>query len=698
MSGALLERTQSKGKPSPLVRTRNIGIVAHIDSGKTTITERMLKLAGKIRQLGEVHDGEATMDFMKEEQERGITIGSAATHFLWGESSINLIDTPGHVDFTAEVERSLRVLDGAILAIDSVAGAQAQSETVNRQMNKYDVPRLAFINKMDRVGADYFRAVESLQKRLRLNAVPIQIPVGEGQDFRGLIDLVDMVQVNFPERTDDPSDFTSGPIEDEFIDAANDARAKMLEALSMHSDELMEVLLEDGEPTHDQIVSILRQATIRESFVPVMLGSALRNRGVPALLNAVVAYLPSPIEKGAAQGVDPRTDEPIAFEPDPSAELGAMVFKTVHFSTGDLTFVRIYSGTLESGKGVYNPRIGRHERIGRIFLVHASSREAVETAEAGQIVAVMGIKQSATGDSLCSKQAPIVYGATTFANPVISQAIEPKSSGDRDRLGEVLGIVAREDPTFHVFTDQDTGQTIMSGMGELHLEVVVHRLRDEFRIAVLTGKPRVSYRQTLRKKASFETRHIKQTGGSGQYAVAKFEVEPIEGEEVEVVDTIKGGKITKEYLDAIAKGIREHALTGGRRGAKIQGFRATIVDGKMHDVDSSAIAFYACGVQSGRTAEQLCGTVVLEPIMRVVVTMPEVYLGTVIGDLNSRMGVVEQISDEGMVKKVEARVPLRTLPAYATTLRSITSGRGEYSMEPDGYQPVPVELVEDLED
>ena len=365
MSGTLLEPTEATGSPSVLVRTRNIGIVAHIDSGKTTITERMLKLAGKIRQLGEVHDGEATMDFLKEEQERGITIGSAATHFLWGDASINLIDTPGHVDFTAEVERSLRVLDGAVLAIDSVAGTQAQSETVNRQMNKYSVPRLAFINKMDRVGADFSRAVDSLRKRLRLNALPIQIPVGEGPEFHGLVDLIDMTQVTFPERTDDPADFTCGPIEGDYVEVACAARAKLLDALSMHSDELMELLLEDTEPTHDQVVQVLRHATIHENFVPVLMGSALRNRGVPALLDAVVTYLPSPIDRGAAQGVDPRTEEPIAFEPSPLAEPGAMVFKTVHFPTGDLTFVRVYSGTLEAGKGFYNPRLRRHERIGR---------------------------------------------------------------------------------------------------------------------------------------------------------------------------------------------------------------------------------------------------------------------------------------------------------------------------------------------
>ena len=698
MSGALLERAQSNGKPSPLTRLRNIGIVAHIDSGKTTITERMLKLAGKIRQLGEVHDGEATMDFMKEEQERGITIGSAATHFHWGDCAINLIDTPGHVDFTAEVERSLRVLDGAVLAIDSVAGAQAQSETVNRQMNKYAVPRIAFINKMDRVGADYARAVESLKKRLRINAVPIQIPGGEGQDFCGLIDLIEMRQVHFPERTDDPADYTSGPIEDKYSEAAQTARYELLDALSMYSDELMEALLEESEVDNELVVKTIRHATIHEAFVPAMLGSALRNRGVPSLLDAVVAYLPNPLDKGEIEGIHPKTEDKVTFEPSPDAAFSAIVFKTIHFSTGDLTFVRVYSGVLESGNGYYNPRLGRHERVGRLFLVHAGSREAIERAEAGQIVAVMGLKQSATGDSLCLKDSQIQFGATTFANPVISMAVEPKSSGDRDKLGEVLGIIAREDPTFHVFTDEETGQTIISGMGELHLEVVVHRLRDEFRLGVLTGKPRVSYRQTLRKSAEFEIRHIKQTGGSGQFAVAKFEYEPIEGEDIEFEDKITGGKITKEYLDAIDKGVREWAQSGGKRGAKIQGFKFTVVDGKMHDVDSSAIAFQACGVQSGREAEERCGMVLLEPIMKIVVTTPEDYLGSVIGDLNSRSGVVEQITDEGLEKQVQARVPLRTLPAYATTLRSITSGRGNYSMEPEGYQAVPREIAEKIDD
>ena len=672
---------------------RNIGIVAHIDSGKTTMTERMLKLSGKIRVLGEVHDGEATMDFMKEEQERGITIGSAATYFEWAGCKVNLIDTPGHVDFTAEVERALRVLDGAVLAVDSVAGAQAQSETVNRQLNKYRVPRLLFVNKMDRVGANFASAVRSAHERLHVNAVPIQVPVGQGPDFRGLVDLVSMCQLNFPDRSDDPSAFTTGPIEDSVLESAREGRAALLDALSMHSDELTEILLEEQEPSVDLVRNALRAATIRDCFVPVLLGSALRNRGIPRLLDAVVDYVPSPVDKGAVDGVDPRSGEEIAFEPDPEAPLGAVVFKTVHHSTGDLTYVRLYSGSMTRSKAVYNPRLRRHERVGRLYLVHAKTREDVETAEAGQIVACLGLKESVTGDTLCSKERQIRYGSTTFAEPVISIAIEPKSTGDRKRLGEVLGIIVREDPTFRVRTDVETGQTLISGMGELHLEVVIHRLRDEFRLEVLTGKPRVAYRQTLKGPCRVQSRHIKQTGGSGQYAVAHVDFEPVEGEEFEFVSKIKGGKITDEFLQALERGIRDFCESGGRVGAQIQGLRATCYDGKMHDVDSSQVAFYACGFQAMRMAEEQGGTIVLEPIMRVVVTTPEVYLGPVIGDLNSRRGSVVHIDDEGQDKQIVSRVPLAELAAYATTLRSLTSGRGTYTMEPEGYEPVPESLV-----
>jgi elongation factor G len=692
-----MQGVESSKKSSSLARIRNIGIVAHIDSGKTTITERMLKVSGKIRVVGEVHDGEATMDFLKEEQERGITIGSAATHFNWDGHHVNLIDTPGHVDFTAEVERSLRVLDGAVLAIDSVAGAQAQSETVNRQLNKYKVPRLVYVNKMDRVGADFARAVESLGKRLGLTGVPIQMPVGQGPQFSGLIDLVRMRQVSFPAESDDPAAFSVGPVQDALRAQAQAERYRLLESLSMYSDELMEMLLSEEEPPVELVVSVLRRATIQSGFVPCLLGSALRNRGIPALLDAVVEYLPSPLDKGAMQGTDPRTGGRAAFDPDPEAPLGAIVFKTVHFSTGDLTFLRVYSGTLESGAAVYNSRLGRTERAGRLFVVHAASRDPIAEAHAGQIVACMGLKESMTGDTLCTKQNPISYGATTFASPVISMAVEPKSSADRDRLGEVLGVIAREDPTFKVHTDKDTGQTIISGMGELHLEVVSHRIRDEFRLQVLTGKPLVAYRQTLARPASIESRHIKQSGGAGQYAVAHFEFEPIPGETVEFADKIKGGKISREFLIALEKGVRDYCLGGGKRGAQFLGLRATVVDGKMHDVDSSQIAFYTCGQLAIREAEERCGTIVLEPIMRVVVATPADYLGAVLGDLNSRRGVVVEITDEGKDKQVTARVPLSELSAYSTTLRSLTSGRGNYSMEPESYQPVPAQLLETLE-
>ena len=684
------------GKKVMAERIRNIGIVAHIDSGKTTITERMLKICGKIHKLGEVHDGEATMDFMKEEKERGITIGSAATYFEWKRYEFNLIDTPGHVDFTAEVERSCRVLDGAILAIDSVAGVQAQSETVNRQLNKYVVPRLAFINKMDRVGADFDKAVQSMKSNLGLSAVPIQVPVGEGAEFEGFIDLVEMEQIMFPQSDDDPAAFERLPIDPEVLELVKSKRAELLDAISLYCDELTEILLDGEEPDNKLVRKAIRNATIEGVLVPVLLGSALHNRGIPALLDAAVDYLPNPLDKGAVEGVVPKTEEAIAFKPDAAEPLGALVFKTVHYSTGDLTFIRIFSGTLHAGKAAFNPRLGKHERVGQIYRVHAGARESIECAQAGQIVACVGLKKSATGDTLCAKDNQIVYGSTTFANPVISMAIEPSTSADRDRLGEVLGIISREDPTFRVATDEETGETIMSGMGELHLEVVVHRMRDDFRLQVITGKPRVSYRQTLRRGATIDSRHIKQTGGSGQYAVAKIEFEPIVGEEFEFEDTIRGGKISAEFIKSIRKGIEDYCLSGGKRAAKIQGLRVTVVDGKMHDVDSSQLAFYACGVKAARAAEETCGLTLLEPIMRVVVTTPEDYLGAVIGDINSRGGIIIQIGDEGRDKQISARVPMRNLSAYATGLRSITSGRGDYSMEPAGYQAVSEDVADRL--
>jgi elongation factor G len=693
MSSLLERSSDNKKKLSRIDRLRNIGIVAHIDSGKTTITERMLKISGKIRKLGEVHDGEATMDFLKEEQERGITITSAATNFSWGPCEVNLIDTPGHVDFTAEVERSLRVLDGAVLAIDSVAGAQAQSETVNRQLNKYRVPRLVFVNKLDRVGADFQRAVKSVRDRLHLDAVPIQMPIGEGPEFRGLVDLVSMEQVLFPDQSDDPADFVRGPVDPGLLEEATVWRGRMLESLSMHSDELMALLLDEADVPSDLVRQVLRKAVIHGRFVPSLLGSALRNRGVPMLLDCVVEYLPSPRDIGPVPGQRPRTGEEVAFEPEATAPLGAIVFKTVHFTTGDLTFVRVYSGTLEAGMAVFNARVGRHERVGRLFHMHAASREPVDKAEAGQIVACMGLKDSVTGDSLSLKDNPISFGATTFAEPVISQAIEPKSSGDRDRLGEALGVLQREDPTFRARTDPETGQTLISGMGELHLEIIAHRLRDDFRIEVTTGKPRVAYRQTLKREAEFEARHIKQTGGSGQYAVAKVHFEPVEGDGFEFVDEIKGGKITAEFLEALRRGIQDRAESGGEFGAAIQGIRVTCNDGKMHDVDSSQMAFYACGGLAMRTAEEKCGLQLLEPIMKVVVSCPDTYMGSVLGDLNSRRGTIVGIDDEGQDKQISAHVPLAELAAYATTLRSLTSGRGNYSMEPEGYKPVPESIA-----
>ena len=480
------------------------------------------------------------------------------------------------------------------------------------------------------------------------------------------------------------------------VAASQSAAEIMYDFATRTDDELTEILLEGEEPDADLVRKALREMTIEGAIVPVLLGSALHNRGVPALLDASVDYLPNPLDKGAVEGFSPSGEESIAFAPQAEEPLGALVFKTVHYSTGDLTFIRVFSGTLHAGKAAFNSRLRKHERVGQIYRIHAGSRESIECAVAGQIVACVGLKKSATGDTLCAKDNQITYGSTTFANPVISMAVEPSTNADRDRLGEVLGIISREDPTFRVNTDEETGQTIMSGMGELHLEVVVHRLRDDFRLQVITGKPRVSYRQTLNRGVTINSRHVKQTGGSGQFAVAEIEFEPIEGEEFEFEDKIKGGAITAEFLKSVRKGIEDYCISGGKRAAKIQGLRATVVDGKMHDVDSSQLAFYACGVKAVRAAEEQCGLTLLEPVMRVVVTTPDDYLGAVIGDLNSRAGVIIQIGDEGQDKQVTARVPLRNLPAYATGLRSITSGRGDYSMEPDGYQVVPEDVANEI--
>jgi len=692
-----MEVAERTGKLSGVKKIRNIGIVAHIDSGKTTIAERMLKLTGRIRKIGEVHDGEATMDFLKEEQDRGITIGSAATHFEWDGHQIHLIDTPGHVDFTAEVERSLRVLDGAVLAIDAVIGAQAQTETVNRQMNKYRVPRIVFINKLDRIGADFQKAVQSLRKKIHLNAVPVHFPVEQGPGFRSIVDLVRLVQHNYSPDVGDPGAFETTPVNPSVLEAVREARHGLLESLAMFSDELMELVLEAREPPQELVRETLRRATCAGKIVPCLCGAALRNIGIPQLLSAVVDYLPSPIDVGPVKGHDPRTGEPREFDPDPEAPLGCLIFKTVHFPTGDLTFVRLYSGSFSTGEALYNPRLRRTERVGRLFLVHAASRESIPTAMAGRIVACMGLRDSATGDTLCSKQHPIAYGATTFAKPVISMAIEPVSSSHRDKLGEVLSVISREDPTFKVSMHPETGETIISGMGELHLEVVSHRIRDEFQIAVRTGNPKVAYRQTFARPARIESRHIKQTGGSGQYAVAILEVEPIQGDEVEFVDRISQGRISREFITALEKGIRSHFLGGGKRHAQIQGVRVTLVDGKMHDVDSSTNAFFACGVLAARLAEEECATVLLEPIMRIEVTAPEEYLGSILGDLNSRRGTIADLGSDGYERVITARVPLGEMSAYSTTLRSISSGRGNYTMEPEGYQSVPAGLVDEIE-
>ncbi len=673
---------------------RNLGIVAHIDSGKTTISERILRVSGRIHRIGEVHDGEATLDFLEEERERGITIAAAATYFRWAGRHVNLIDTPGHVDFTAEVERSLRVLDGAILAIDSVAGVQAQTETVNRQMDKYGVPRLVFVNKMDRQGSDFARAVRSVRLRLGLNAVAIQLPVGQGPGFRGAIDLVRMRQYTFPEESEDPSLFEEGEIGPDLAVEAESAREQLVEAVAMCSEDVLECVLDGREVPAELLESALRRATCRRQIVPCLCGAALRNIGIPQLLDAAVFYLPSPSDRGPLSGAEPNTGEALAFEPSPEAPLGAVVFKTVHSPVGDLTFLRLFSGRLLPGDSVYNPRLGRTERVGRLFRVHAWKREPIGEAAAGDIVACVGLRESATGDTLCSKERPIAYGKTTFARPVISVAIESTFSQDRERLGRVLARLTRDDPTLQVAVDEETGETILSGMGELHLEVVANRIRDEFRIPVATGAPRVAYRQTLARPARVEARHVKQTGGSGQYAVAVVEFEPIEGDAVEFSDTITQGRISREFLSAFEKGLRAYFVRGGKRRAQIQGVRATVVDGKMHEVDSNANAFYACGFLAAQLAEERCGTVLLEPVMRMEIDVPEEHLGAVLGDLGARRAAIEDVFDRAGGKTILARGPLAELRDYATQLRSLTGGRGSAAMEASGYEPVPPGALE----
>lgn len=688
-------RATTNKRPGPSER-RNIGIMAHIDAGKTTVTERVLFLAQKIHKTGEVHDGAATMDFLEEEQKRGITIQSAATTCDWNNYGINIIDTPGHVDFTAEVERSLRVLDGAVAVFDAVSGVEAQSETVWRQADRYKVPRICFINKMDRVGADFDAAVHSIRERLGAKPVPIQMPVGAEKDFAGFIDLVRMKLVTFPEDNDGRA-YLEAEIPDDLLDEAKQRRHDMLEIAAENDEELLDLFVEDGEIPEEMVMRALRSATLSMDATPVLAGSALKHKGVRFVLDAVIDFLPSPIEIPPLEGTVPRSDETVIRKPNSEDPVSLMAFKTVAEPTGDLTFVRVYSGVLEKGAKLLNPRTGKSERIGRLVRIHANKREAVDAVPAGDIAAVIGLKNTITGDTLCDEDKPIVLVKMTFPDSVISMSLEPKQSQDRDKLSEIIGRMMREDPTFRATTNEATGQLVISGMGELHLEVVVNRIQNDYKCGVQTGRPKVAFKQRLKKAVETEARYVRQSGGRGQYAVCNVRFEPVEteGGELEFVDAIKGGNVPREYIPKVGEGLSEYHISGGRTGYPFVNTRATLFDGKSHDVDSSEMAFHAAGVLAFRQAAEN-NTVMLEPVMKVDVRVPEEFLGAVVGDLNSRRGEVSEVDSLANLRIVRAMVPIAEMFAYSSALRGATQGRGDYSMELAEYRDVPASIAEKI--
>jgi elongation factor G len=675
---------------------RNIGIMAHIDAGKTTVTERILFLALKIHAMGEVHDGEATMDFLDEERKRGITIQSAATSCEWNGHSVNIIDTPGHVDFTAEVERSLRVLDGAIAVFDAVSGVEAQSETVWRQANRYGVPRICFINKMDRVGADFWGSLLSIKERLEARPVAVQIPMGQEKEFRGIIDLVRMKAYGFPSESEGRS-YTESEIPADLMDEARRCRHVMLEAAAEHDDQLLEMFVEDEECPEELVLKALRKGTIAMEITPVVCGSALKHKGIRFMLDAVVDFLPSPIDMPDVEGTEPRSDAKVVRRRVDSDPICLMAFKTIAEPTGDLTFVRVYSGVLKKGDALLNPRTRKNERIGRLVRMHANKREPLEEIRAGDIGAVIGLKNTVTGDTLCDEDQPIALTKIQFPDAVISMSLEPKKSADRDKLGEIISRMMREDPTFRAQTNEATAQLIISGMGELHLEIIVNRIQNDYRCEVQTGKPKVAYKQRLRRALETEARLIRQTGGRGQYAVIWVKFEPVAtpNGDFEFVDGIKGGSVPREFIPKVENGLREGFASGGSLGFPFVNVRATLFDGKSHDVDSSELAFHLAGVMAFRQASENNVTL-LEPIMKVEVRVPEDYLGGVVGDLNSRRGEVNEVDSIGNLRVVRANVPIAEMFAYSSSLRSATQGRGSYTMELFEYRDVPQNIAEQV--
>jgi elongation factor G len=670
--------------------------MAHIDAGKTTTTERILYYTGRTHKLGEVHEGAATMDWMAQEQERGITITSAATTAFWRDHRINIIDTPGHVDFTVEVERSLRVLDGAVAVFDSVAGVQPQSETVWRQADRYGVPRIAFINKMDRTGADFANAVQSMRERLGANAVPVQLPIGQEDQHRGVVDLVEMRAIVYED--DLGQEFTVGDIPTELADAARAAHHALIDAVAEFDDELMETYLEDESAVPPEMIKrALRAGTLADAITPVLLGSAFKNKGVQPLLDAVVDYLPSPLDVPAVQGIDPKTGEEITRPASEDAPFSALVFKVMSDPyVGKLTYFRVYSGRIKAGERVVNTTDGKTERIGRILQMHANHREEREEIGAGEIAAAVGIKQSTTGDTLASDQHPIVLESMTFPDPVISVAIEPKTKGDQDKLSQGLQRLAEEDPTFRVSSDEETGQTIISGMGELHLEIIVDRLMREFKVDANVGRPQVAYRETAGKPVEkVQGKFVRQTGGSGQYGDVVINLLPqAPGEGYEFVDKIVGGKIPKEYIKPVDEGIQEALGAGVLAGYPVVDIKVELIEGSYHEVDSSERAFKIAGSMAVKEALKRAKPKLLEPMMAVEVVTPEDYLGDVMGNLNSRRGRVEQLEPLGNSQSIKASVPLSEMFGYATDLRSMTQGRATFTMQFDRYEDVPASIAE----
>ncbi|MBL4595395.1 MAG: elongation factor G [Robiginitomaculum sp.] len=676
---------------------RNFGIMAHIDAGKTTTTERILYYSGKSHKIGEVHDGAATMDWMEQEQERGITITSAATTTFWNDKRLNIIDTPGHVDFTIEVERSLRVLDGAIALLDANAGVEPQTETVWRQADKYEVPRMIFVNKMDKIGADFFMSVDMIEKRLGANTLVIQLPIGAENEYQGHIDLVKMKSVIWSGEALG-AEFTVGDIPADLLELSAEWREKLVEKAVELDDTAMEAYLEGSEPSVELLQKLIRRGTVENIFVPILCGTAFKNKGVQTLLDAVVDYLPSPVDIEAIKGIDVKTDEPIARTASDDEPLALLAFKIMNDPfVGTLTFARIYSGTLETGTSLLNSVKEKKERIGRMLLMHSNSREDIKQAYAGDIVAIAGLKDTTTGDTLCDPMHPVILERMEFPDPVIEIAIEPKTKADQEKLGIALQRLAAEDPSFRVSSDEESGQTIIAGMGELHLDILVDRMKREFGVEANIGQPQVAYRETLGIKANIDYTHKKQSGGSGQFARVKITFEPLEsGEGIQFESKVVGGNVPKEYIPGVEKGIKQIAANGIIAGFPLIDFKATLYDGAYHDVDSSVMAFEIAGRAALRETKKYCEPKLLEPIMKVEVVTPEDYTGSVIGDLNSRRGQIQDQEVRGTANVVNAMVPLANMFGYVNNLRSMSQGRAQYSMEFDHYQPVPKAVAEEV--